>query len=156
MTLKKNTTYAILERKGGFSMTHEYAMSRVKDALDKSDGNQLKAQRLLLSWLEKDHTLLFGLVAPHMQGIISHAIAHAVSSSSKKSAGAPAKKVSAKDASEFGAGLLENLRGKAGEVANFGEANPGGISRPGKASKAHVDAINKIIGASKGKGKTKK
>ncbi|MDF3024475.1 MAG: hypothetical protein K0R10_1836 [Alphaproteobacteria bacterium] len=54
---------------GRFLMSREYAMSRVKDALEKSNGNHLKAQRLLLQWMEKDQSLLFGLVTPHMQSI---------------------------------------------------------------------------------------
>ena len=58
-------------------MSQEYALSRVRDALEKSEGNHLKAQRLLLSWLEKDHSLLLGLVAPHLQSIVTHAVNHA-------------------------------------------------------------------------------
>ncbi|MCK5555137.1 MAG: hypothetical protein KAI76_02775, partial [Alphaproteobacteria bacterium] len=65
-------------------MSQEYALSRVKDALEKSGGNRLKAQRLILSWLEKDNTLLLGLVAPHIQGIVTHAVAH-VAQTPKKS-----------------------------------------------------------------------
>lgn len=55
-------------------MSREYAMSRVRDALEKSEGNHLKAQRLLMSWLEKDHSLLLGLVTPHLPSIVTHAI----------------------------------------------------------------------------------
>lgn len=58
-------------------MSREYAMSRVRDALEKADGNHMKAQRLLLAMIEKDQTLLIGLVAPHLQSIITHAITHA-------------------------------------------------------------------------------
>jgi hypothetical protein len=128
-------------------MSHEYAMSRVRDALEKSGGNRLKTQRLILSWLENDHTLLFGLVAPHLQGILSHAIAH-VERPPKKEA---PKKINLKNAEtgEFGEALLSGLRGQSG---NFGEATPKGVSKPGKASKAHVDAINALVSASKDKG----
>jgi hypothetical protein len=130
-------------------MSHEYAISRVKDALEKSDGNHLKARRLILSWLEKDHTLLFGLVTPHIQSIITHAIAHVTQ---------PPKKISLKDqkAGEFGNSLLDSLSGKGGDTGTFGEAAPRGVSKPGKASKAHVDAINLLVKASKGKDKKTK
>ncbi|MCE9507895.1 MAG: hypothetical protein K8R48_06220 [Alphaproteobacteria bacterium] len=130
-------------------MSHEYAISRVKDALEKSGGNHLKAQRLILSWLEKDHTLLFGLVTPHIQSIITHAIAHVTK---------PPKKISFKDqkAGEFGNSLLESLSGKSGDTGTFGEAAPRGISKPGKASKTHIDAINALVSASKNKSKKSK
>ena len=136
-------------------MSREYAMSRVKDALEKSGGNQLKAQRLLLSWLEKDQTLLYGLITPHIPSIISHAIAHEVQPVKKPTT---AKKISLKDqeTGEFGSAMLESLRGKHSETGTFGEATPKGITKPGKASKAHVDAINALINASKNKDKTKK
>ena len=130
-------------------MSHEYAISRVKDALEKSGNNHLKARRLILSWLEKDHTLLSGLVAPHMQSIVTHAIAHVTK---------PPKKINLKDqeTGEFGNSLLESLRGKGGDTGSFGEAAPGGVSKPGKASKAHVDAINALVSASGNKAKKSK
>ncbi|MFH1157442.1 MAG: hypothetical protein V1721_00935 [Pseudomonadota bacterium] len=130
-------------------MSREYALSRVKDALEKSGGNRLKAQRLILSWLEKDHTLLFGLVAPHMQGIVTHAVAHVAQ---------PPEKISLKDqeTGEFGTVLLDSLSGKNGNTGAFGEATPRGVSRPGKASKAHIDAINALASASRNKEKKPK
>ena len=129
-------------------MSHEYAMSRVRDALEKADGNHLKSQRLLLSWLEKDHTLLFGLVTPHMQGIISHAINHAANPPKKPMP----KKINIDEAEtgELGAALLGGLRGGG---SSFGEATPPSAGKPGKASQKHVDAINAIVKAgSKGSG----
>lgn len=130
-------------------MSYEYAMSRVKDALDKSGHNHLKAQRLILNWIEKDHTLLFGLVGPHLQGIVSHAVNHAV---------VPPKKPMPRqigpddeEGGELGAAILEGLKGT-GESARFGQPSPR-VSKPGKASKSHVDAINKLVSAGIDKGK---
>lgn len=134
-------------------MSHEYAMSRVKDALEKSNGNHLKAQRLLLNWLEKDHTLLCGLVGPHMQGIIAHAVHHLAGAEAdqKKRKSAPtrtAKKVSVgkEGTGEFGAAILESLKaGGSGGAVGFGEQPArGAVNKPGKASQKHIDAINKI------------
>lgn len=130
-------------------MSQEYALSRVRDALEKSGDNRLKAQRLILSWLEKDHTLLFGLVTPHLQGIVTHALAHVASGPKKIS-------LKNKDAGEFGGAMLASLRGGGGETGNFGEATPKGVSKPGKASKAHVAAINALVSASKNKDKKTK
>lgn len=136
-------------------MSREYAMSRVRDALEKSGGNHLKAQRLLLTWLEKDHTLLFGLVTPHVQSIITHAISHVAQPARKT---ALPKKISVKDqeTGEFGSALLDSLRGKSAEMGSFGEATPRGISKPGKTSKAHVDAINTLVSAARNKDKKTK
>jgi hypothetical protein len=135
-------------------MSREYALSRVKDALEKSGGNHLKAQRLLMSWLEKDHSLLFGLVTPHMHSIIVHALVHVDQPAQKPAA----KKIipKAHETSEFGSALLESLRGEGAETGTFGQATPRGLTKPGKTSKAHVDAINKIVSASRSKDKKTK
>lgn len=139
-------------------MSREYAMSRVKDALEKADGNHLKAQRLLLQWLEKDHSLLFGLVTPHVQSIITAAIAH-VTQPPRKAPPAPApkkEKVSTKEKGEFGDALLSSLNDPQGGAATFGEATPRGLSKPGKASNRHVDAINALAKAGRAKDKKTK
>ena len=138
-------------------MSREYALSRVKDALEKSDGNHLKAQRLLMTWLEKDHSLLFGLVSPHMHSIIVHALAH-VDQPVTQPQKPVAKKIMPKpnETSEFGSALLESLRGHGEPTGNFGEATPRGLTKPGKTSKAHVDAINKLVSAGRDKGKKTK
>ena len=136
-------------------MSREYALSRVKDALEKSGGNHLKAQRLLMSWLEKDHSLLFGLVSPHMHSIIVHALTHVDQPVQQKSS---PKKIIPKEheTSEFGSVLLESLRGKGEETGTFGQATPRGLNKPGATSKAHVDAINKLVSAGRAKDKKTK
>jgi hypothetical protein len=55
-------------------MSYEYAMTRVRDAIEKCGGNHLKAQRAVLQMMEKDQSLLFGLVGPYLHGIVSHAV----------------------------------------------------------------------------------
>ena len=99
-------------------MSREYAMSRVRDALEKSDGNHLKAQRLLASWLEKDHSLLLGLVAPHLQAIVTHAINHAAQPQKHKTL-----EVDPGETGEFGAAFLDSLKGGRSEEAfGFGDS----------------------------------
>lgn len=130
-------------------MSRDYAMSRVRDALEKSDGNHLKAQRLLISWLEKDHSLLAGLVAPHMPGIIAHAIAHVLQ---PEKANKKAKQIDVEQASvgEFGEALLSTLKGgRSGGGVGFGEPVPSNLGKPAAASKKHIDAINTIAGGRK-------
>jgi hypothetical protein len=131
-------------------MSREYAMSRVRDALEKSEGNHLKAQRLLMSWLEKDHSLLLGLVTPHLPSIVTHAINYSGQPAGKSAPAAAPENI---QTGEFGAAVLESLQGGRNEGGfGFGEASPPGtVSRPGKASQSHVDAIHKIAGKSKDK-----
>lgn len=135
-------------------MSREYAMSRVHDALEKSDGNHLKAQRLLISWLENDHSLLAGLVAPHMAGIISHALAHAMQPQGGKTA-APkkpdtARKIDASEATgEFSEALMSSLKGgRSAEAFGFGDATPAASTKPVKASAKHIEAM-KILASGK-------
>lgn len=139
-------------------MSREYAMSRVRDALEKSDGNHLKAQRLVLQWLEKDQSLLFGLVAPHLQSIISHAVNHAdgaaVAAAEKKSPAPKALDISPQD--EFGTALLKSLQGGRSDGFGFGQPQ-GNVSRPGATSQQHIDTIHALAGAGKsGSSKKKK
>lgn len=131
-------------------MSREYAMSRVRDALEKSGGNHLKAQRLLIQWLEKDQSLLAGLVAPHMPGIIAHAISH-VLAPEKVPAAKGGKKIdpAQSQVGEFGEALLSTLKGGRHDGVGFGEPTPTNLGRPGAASKKHIDAINAIAGGRK-------
>lgn len=124
-------------------MSRDYALSRVRDALEKSGGNHLKAQRLLVQWLENDHTLLAGLVAPHMPGILAHAITHVLNPEQLKKAPKELK-VQAEQVGEFGEALLSSLKGGRSEGVGFGEPAPRNLGRPGAASKKHIDAINQI------------
>lgn len=125
-------------------MSQEYALSRVRDALEKSDGNHLKAQRLLLSWLEKDNTLLLGLVAPHIQSIVTHAVNHA--GTPRGLSGGKKVQVEPEQTGEFGIAVLESLKGGRSDGGfGFGEAEPRGVvSKPGRASQSHVDAIHRL------------
>jgi len=137
-------------------MSQEYALSRVRDALEKSGGNHMKAQRLLLSWLEKDNTLLLGLVAPHLQSIVTHAVNHAANP--RKISGDTKVDAAPDETGEFGVAVLESLKGGRSEGGfGFGEASPRGtVSPPGRASQSHVDAIHQIAGGKKISKDTKK
>ncbi len=64
-------------------MSHDYAMSRVRDALEKSGGSHLKAQRIVFEWAQKDMSLLAGLASPYINGIITHALSQAKSAPKK-------------------------------------------------------------------------
>jgi len=133
-------------------MSREYAMSRVEDAIEQSDGNHLKAQRLILKWLEKDTSLFIGLCSPHIQSVVSHAISHVDKNLLEKKAPQPAeeKKLKNEEIGDLGDAILSSLNiGK--ETGSFGEDRPAGDPKPSKASQSHIDAINSIAKAAKDK-----
>ena len=133
-------------------MTHQqYAMSRVRDALRSSKGNTSEASRIIISLLKEDQTLLAGLVAPHMKGIIAHAISHV---SAKKANDAEEKKPMKAPPVETGVqlaeALIDSLSGSA-PVQSFGQLQEH-VGKPGKASQKHIDTMHMLAG----KGKTDK
>lgn len=136
-------------------MSHQYAMSRVKDALEQAGGNHLKAQRLLAQWLEKDHSLLLGLVSPHMHSIITHALTH-VALPQRRPPQPRKINPNEHETSEFGSGLLRNMRSRDEETGTFGQPTSRNVAPPGKASKAHVDAIKTLVAAGSDKSKKNK
>jgi len=132
-------------------MSKEYAMSRVKDALEQSDGNHMKAARLITEWLENDNSLYYGLTAPHMRSIVTHAIAHVdkkpvnevqANIQSAPDAAAPTED----EIGELGQAILSGMTSN--KTGSFGEANPTG-AKPGKASQNHVDALKTMSEAYK-------
>ena len=136
-------------------MSRNYSLSRVQDALDAADGNHSEAQRIIMNWLERDQSLMVGLVAPHLKSIVSHAIDYVANKSTKpgqKTEGEPPAKNSAlsdpvPEGDATGANVLETLLGqsqyKGGpQFGNFDEP----ATKPGRASQGHIDAIRKIAG----------
>lgn len=137
-------------------MSRKYAESRVRDALEATENNAFKAERMIMGWLEKDQSLLLGLVAPHLKAIITNAIAQAknntggkrmdvseeVTPASALARGKPARaNVNPDEIGELGAAIL----GGSGRV--FGQAAPSArkaAPKPLKASSRHVDALRTL------------
>lgn len=140
-------------------MSHEYARSRVREAIEQADGNYMKAQRMLLNWIEKDANLLLGLAGPHMQSIVSYAIGHELADEQAREGGAGTiikgqaaqkKQIAQEDLGDFGKSLLQSLKGG----PRFGEEQPRGtVSPPGKASQQHVETMRALAAASAAKGR---
>ena len=130
-------------------MSREYALSRVKDALEASDGNTSQATRHIMHWLEKDQTLMVGLVAPHLKSIVTHAVSYVARHDGKLEELAkknPALSDPIPEGDATGTSILENLLGvgsSGGSGHNFGSLDDA-PTRPGKASAKHIDAIRKI------------
>lgn len=128
-------------------MSKEYALSRVKDALEQAEGNHLKASRIITDWLRNDNSLLAGLAEPHIKSIVTHAIAHV----DQKPIQEEAKQQSTGDKGDpIGEALVEGLTAGS-DSAKFGQKAPEGIPKPQKASQSHIDAMTKIAEASQEK-----
>ena len=129
-------------------MSREYAMSRIKDALEQSGGNHMKAHHLIMSWLEKDNSLYFGITAPHLKSLVTHAIAHV--DQPEKEEPKKSLNLDAQEKSDLSDAILSSLS-SGSKTGSFGEGNPEGVPKPTKASQAHIDTLNAIAQASKGK-----
>lgn len=55
-------------------MTQDYVISKIKQALETTRGNETKARQQIIAWTYEDTKLLHDLAKPHMTGIIAHAI----------------------------------------------------------------------------------
>jgi len=121
--------------------SQEYALSRVKDALATTKGDVSEAQRMLIHWLEKDKSLLVGLVGPHLKSIVLHAVTHIDKLEHATNTKRPTQMKVEEDKEGLGMSLLEN-------VAKLNEETFGRLSeqsgKPTKASKEHVKAIMQI------------
>ncbi len=127
-------------------MDREYAESRIRDALNASDGNAAKARQILLSWAIEDNRLLHELVAPHISGIVAHAV-NRVMTMKKKPAPAPTP-VAAPEKSDkaskdpFGMEILKAIA--LGNPAQFGQENGVPLKKQ-QASQRHIDAIREMV-----------
>ena len=129
-------------------MSREYSLSRVRDALDSAKGNKAEAQRIVTGWLEKDQSLMVGLVAPHLKSIVSHAVDYVDGQSRVEDQKPEETEMLSRPSPEgdaTGANILETLLGQSKgsggpQFGNFDEP----ATRPGKASEKHVKAIHAI------------
>lgn len=125
-------------------MDREYAESRIRDALKASDGNAAKARQILLSWALEDNRLLHELVAPHISGIVAHAV-NRVMTMKEKPAPAPvvAPEKSEKTSKDpFGMEILKAIA--LGNPAQFGQENGVPLKKQ-QASQRHIDAIREMV-----------
>ena len=55
-------------------MNRDYAERRIREALKANSGNEAKARQQIIAWALDDSKLLQELVAPHITGIVAHAV----------------------------------------------------------------------------------
>lgn len=118
--------------------SQEYTISRVQDAIKQANGNLAQAQRILTDWSIKDQGLLIGLVAPHLKGIVMHAISH---ENNKKFT---TEEVSSEEVDTITSELSEALGQNKRNMDEFGQTPKGVAGKPKQASQEHVNAIYKL------------
>lgn len=129
-------------------MSREYAEKKIKQALDVTRGNATKARQQVIAWALEDPKLMKQLAAPHMVGIVAHAVGRVMSGKTEHDiVPLPAHKGELDKEGSFGMDILRTIAG--GDTAQFGQEN---YSRPVKkqgASQQHIDAIQQMIKKSK-------
>lgn len=132
-------------------MNREYSESKIREALKLSGGNATRARQQIIAWAFDDTKLLHELMAPHMTGIVAHAINHVMATKERVVAPVPQAPKVAADATNdpFGMEILKAIA--LGNPAQFGLENNAPAKRQA-ASQRHVDAIKQMVS----KGKTSK
>lgn len=135
-------------------MNRDYAESKIREALKASGGNATRARQQVTAWAFEDTKLLHELVAPHITGIVAHAVNRVMNTKEKPVAAAPAVdpvKVATGKGEVFGMEILKAIA--LGNPAQFGLESGSGVSvKKQQASQRHIDAIRQMVA----KGKTGK
>jgi hypothetical protein len=125
-------------------MNRDYAVRRIREALKASGGNPARAQQKVAELLVEDDRLLRELVAPHMRGIIAHAVYHVLNTKEEAAPTPPEAAPLKPDAKSdpFGLEILKAIA--LGNPAQFGLENSAPIKKQA-ASQRHVDAIRQMV-----------
>lgn len=130
-------------------MSTSYAENRIREAIKASKGNSSKAQKLIAKWCLEDQSLLQAITAPHMTGIVAHALQRI---SNKIARGEPAPVEDAvihqeEEGVDFGKELLKNFA--MGKPAKFAQEGFSAPMKKKRASQSHIDAIHLLAGKKK-------
>lgn len=134
-------------------MNRDYSEAKIREALKLSGGSAARARQQIIAWAFDDPKLMHELIAPHMTGIVAHAINHVVNTRSRKAPPPPAVPTTAKkESGEKDAFGMEILKAIAlGNPAQFGLETGNATSSKQAASQRHVDAIRAMVAVSKKK-----
>lgn len=125
-------------------MSREYAEKKIKEALHLTRGNAAKARQQLIAWAMEDHKLLKELTAPHMIGIVAHAIGRVMSGKTEpENVSMPQGKAQNSNEDSFGMDILKAIA--AGDSAQFGQESYGRPVKKQGVSQQHIDAIQQMI-----------
>lgn len=128
-------------------MSKDYAESRIRDALEKHDGNNVRARQQIMAWAYEDHKLLTELTKIHLKGITAYWVDRV---KSKRGAPEPVdetpvvEKVEKQDNEHtFGEEMLRSFASHRAQTFGL-EDSVGNLGRR-SASKQHMDAISQIV-----------
>lgn len=131
-------------------MNRDYSEAKIREALKLSGGNATRARQQIIAWAFDDTKLLHELMAPHMTGIVAHAINHVMANKHKQVMPEPEKIVADAKGGDFGMEILKAIA--LGNPAQFGHEGGNSPAKKQVASQRHVDAIKEMVA----KGKSKK
>lgn len=124
-------------------MNRDYAENRIRDVLKSTKGNAAAARQKIIAMALDDTKLLHELVAPHMTGIVAHAV-NRVAMMKEKPIPKEPEKVAIDPASQdrFGMEILKAIA--LGKPAQFG-LESGTTTKKQAASQRHIDAIRQMV-----------
>lgn len=129
-------------------MNRDYAEKRIRDALKAAGGNPTRARQQVTAWAFDDAKLLHELVAPHITGIVAHAVNRVMSMKEIPVPAEPPKAKAAPKGEEFGMEILKAIA--LGNPAQFGlESSSGASIKKQQASQRHIDAIRQMVSKDK-------
>lgn len=128
-------------------MNREYSEGKIREALKLSGGNATKARQQVIAWAFDDTKLMHELMAPHMTGIVAHAINHVMSMKEKPARPAVPQPVQTSGNDPFGLEILKAIA--LGNPAQFGLESGNATSKKQEASQRHVDAIKQMVAKGK-------
>lgn len=147
-------------------MSRDYAERKIRESLSTSGGNETRARQKIIAWAMEDARLLQELVAPHLTGIVAHAINRTLAMKDKPARALPPappipkKGEASAKGDPFGMEILKAIA--LGNPAQFGLEGGAAPVKKHAASQRHIDAIKQMVSkgeSSKGessKGKTSK
>ena len=124
-------------------MSWDYARKQILEILKAAKGNASRAQTALMQAALNDQRLLAELSGPHLKGIVAHAISRVMHEQTAPPDEHPEQPESIDmPLDTFGRELLGALSGR--NTARFAQEDAAPRQPHKSASKAHIDAINKI------------
>ena len=123
-------------------ISRDYAENHIRDVLKSSGGNATKARQKIIAMAFDDTKLLHELVAPHMTGIVAHAVNRVMSMKEKPKPEAPKPLPQGVKEDPFGMEILKAIA--LGNPTQFGRESGVPIKRQA-ASQRHIDAIRQMV-----------
>lgn len=123
-------------------MNRDYAENKIREILKASGGNATKTRQKIITMALDDTKLLHELVAPHLTGIVAHAVNRVMAMKEKPIPKAPEPVLQDSKEDPFGMEILKAIA--LGNPTQFGRESGVPIKRQA-ASQRHIDAIRQMV-----------